>query len=131
MAGMHRHFVVARENAGQHDRGVGRLGLHDAQDGLQAPGDIRSRSPGRIANVVRARQQNDDLGIHSVQFAVVETPEDVLDLIGAPSEIGRIPTEEILFPIGQQLGIIRGPPAARNGIALEIDVDATLPGFLQ
>src|SRR5207253_3055341 len=46
-----------------------------------------------------------------------------------PSEISRVPTEEILFPIGQQLRIVGGAPAPRNRVALEIDVGLALLGL--
>ena len=48
-----------------------------------------------------------------------------MDAVGAPAKVGRVPAEEILVPIRQELRIIRGPPAARDGIPHEIDVDAT------
>ena len=71
---------------------------------------ISIRRSRRIANVVRAGEQNDDLGVDSVQLAILQTPEDVLRSIPAPSEISRIPAKEILFPIGQQTPDSRARP---------------------
>ena len=134
--GHHRHIIVAREDAGHDDGGVGSLGLHDAQDGLESPGDIRdfgfiaARRNG-TADVIGAGEQHDDLRVDSVQFPIVETPEDVLSLIGAPAEIGRVPTEKVLFPIRQQRGIVGRAPTPRDRVAFEIDVDAALLRFLE
>ena len=54
-----------------------------------------------------------------------------MNAIGAPTEIGRIPAEEILLPVSQKVGIVSSAPTASDGIALEIDVDAALLGFVQ
>ena len=58
------------------------------------------------------------------QLAMVEPPQYILDTVRAPAEIGCVPAEEVLIPIGQQLWIVGGPPATGNGIAFEVDVDA-------
>ena len=132
----HRHVVVAREDARDDDGGVGSLCLHDVQDRLKAPGDIRDLvviAPGGrgIADVIGAGEQDDDLRIDSVQLSIVEAPEDVLSGVGAPSEVGRVPAEEVLLPVGQQFRIVGSSPAAGDGVALEIDVDAAFLGLLQ
>ena len=79
----------------------GALDCISAHNGLQALSHIcgeRVDAFGRnsVADIVRAGQQHDHFRIDAVQFAVFETPEDVLDAIGAPTEIGRIPAEEVL-----------------------------------
>ena len=88
--------VVARENAGDDDGGLGRLGAHDAQDRLKSEGDVFRRCS---AEVVRARLQDDDLWIDAVQLAVFEAPEDVLNPIGAPAEIAGVPAEKVGAPV--------------------------------
>ena len=136
MVGHHRHVVVAREDGCQDDGRRGGLRLHDAQDCFETPVDVghlgvvASGRHGR-AHVVGTGEQNDDLWVDAVQFAVFQAPQDVLHGVGAPAEIGRIPAEEILLPVGQQLGVVGCAPAARDRVALEIDVDAALVGLLE
>ena len=62
------------------------------------------------ADVVGAGQQNHDLRIYVIQLAVVQAPEDVLNSIRAPAEIGRIPAEEVLIPVGEQFRDSRWRP---------------------
>ncbi len=66
-----------------------------------------------------------------VQLAVLQSPEDVLHGVTTPGEIAGIPAEEVLFPVGQQLGIVQRPPATHDRIAFEIDVDAALLGLFE
>ena len=111
--GHEAHVVVSWKESRHNDRRRGRLGLDHSHNRLKASRDIVCPHIGiimhrRIADVICAGEQNDDLGIHSVEFAVLQSPENILCLIGAPSEISRVPTEEILFPIGQQLRIVGG-----------------------
>jgi len=125
--GHEAHVVVSWEERRHNDRRRRRLGLEKTHNRLDASRDILCPRFGiamhrRITDVICAGEQNDDFGIHSVEFAVLQPPENILCLIGAPSEISRVPTEEILFPIGQQLRIVGGAPAPRNRVALEIDV---------
>ncbi len=76
------------------------------------------------ADVVGARQQHDHLRIDAIELAVLQPPQDVLDAVGAPAEVRRVPSEEVLLPVLQQLRIVGGAPAPRDGVAFEIDVDA-------
>ena len=79
------------------------------------------------AQTVRELFETDpDFRIYAVQFAVVETPQNVLRCVGAPSEIAGIPSEKVLLPVGQQLRIVRCAPAACDGITFEIDIDTAL-----
>ena len=66
--------------------------------------------------------------MNAIKFAVLQSPQDVLDRVSPPSEVGRIPAKEILVPVRQELWIVRGTPAARDGVPRKIDVDAP---FLQ
>ena len=103
--------------------------MHGLQDRLNTPSGnsdlvaVALRRYG-IADVVGPGKQDDDLGIDPVEFSIVQSPEDVLSAIGAPTEVCRVPAEKVLFPVGQEFRIIRGPPAADDGIAFEVDVDA-------
>jgi hypothetical protein len=69
-----------------------------------------------FADVVRTRQQYDHLRIDAIEFPVFDPPQHILDAIRAPPKIRRIPSEEVLFPAIEQLRIIGGAPAARDGI---------------
>src|SRR5262245_34494154 len=69
--------------------------------------------------------------MHVVQLAAFEAPEDVLDGIAAPAEIRGVPAEKVALPVRQELRIVQCAPAAGDGIALEVDVDAALPRFLE
>jgi hypothetical protein len=107
-------IAVAWENARHDDRRVRSLRLHDVDDCSDAIGDVRhfdviAAMEHRISDVIRASEQHNNLRIHSVELPVSEPPEDVLNCIGAPPQIGRIPPEEVLIPIGQQVRIIGGP----------------------
>jgi hypothetical protein len=64
--------------------------------------------------------------IHPVELAVFQAPQNVFDLVGAPSEIRGIPSKEIALPIGKQFRIIGSSPASGNGVAFEIDIDMAL-----
>ena len=113
-----------------------RLGVQDVQDGLQALRDVLHHGVvpfrgNRVADVVGAGQQNDDFRIHSVHLSVVEPPEDVLDPVRPPAEIGRIPSVEIARPTRQQIGTVGRPPTPRDRIAREIDVDPALLGLFE
>jgi hypothetical protein len=59
---------------------------------------------------------------------VVEPPEDVLKCVRAPAEVGGVPAEEVLLPVGQIFGVggVAGAPAAGNGVALDIHVNFAL-----
>lgn len=101
-----RHVVVARKDPHQNDCSVRGLRPHDADYGLKTLrhiGDGALDAFGRqpVAHVVGTGQQHDHLRIDAVQFTVFEPPEDVFNAIGTPSEIRRIPAEEILLPVLQ------------------------------
>ena len=68
-----------------------------------------------------------------VQLAVGEAPENVLDRVASPTEVGGIPTEEVPGPVGEELPVLRiaRAPAARDGVALEVHVDTASPRFLE
>jgi hypothetical protein len=62
---------------------------------------------------------------------MLQAPQDVLGLVGAPAEVRGIPAAEILVPVFEQRLVvrIRCAPAARDGVAEEIQIDLAL-GFL-
>ena len=53
-----------------------------------------------------------------------DAPEDVFDAVGAPAEVGGVPAVEGLFPVGEEGGVVGGAPAAGDGIAEKVEVDA-------
>src|SRR5207245_7943748 len=53
-------------------------------------------------------------------------PENVLRSITAPSKVSRVPAEEILFPIGEQIRVVEGAPASCDRVAFEVNVDPWL-----
>src|SRR3954464_6465416 len=126
----HGHVVVTRENAGEDDRRVGRFTSTDVDERAQTARDIRDC--GFVAwlrsDVVRSREHDDDLRVHTIELAMFEAPENVLDLVGAPSEVGGVPAEEIRPPVREQLRVVEGAPAAGDRVADEIDIDAPLSG---
>jgi hypothetical protein len=129
----HRHVVVARKDGGEDDRRLRRLLLADVHNRSQAPRDLcHLRSVARLgAHVVGPGQNHNHLGVDAVELAILEAPEDVLCLVGAPSEVGRIPAEEILTPVREKLGIVRGAPSASDRVPHEVDVDATMTRLFQ
>src|SRR6185369_4763456 len=122
--------VVARENRGETDGRAGSLLLESPQHGLDATGDVLGLrvAAGLRADVVGAAEEDDDLGIHAVQLAVVEAPKYILECVGAPAEVGDVPAEEVLLPVGEVFGVggVAGAPAAGDGVALDIDIDLAL-----
>ncbi len=64
---------------------------------------------------------------------MVQAPENILNGIAAPTEIGGVPAYEILPPVRQEIFIlsIAGAPAPCDRIALEINADAALPRLFQ
>ena len=88
-------------------------------------------SAGLRADVVGSGQDHDDLGVDAVELTVLEAPEDVLGLVGAPSEVAGIPAPEVLPPVRQEFGIVGRAPSADDRIADEVDVDAAFGRFLE
>ena len=124
-----RHVVVTGEDACHNDHGIRCLRLHRVNDCFEAScdflnGRVDAGGRYRVADVVGAGQQHNYLRIDAIEFAVFETPEDVLDAVGAPAEIARVPAEEVLRPVFEELGIVGGAPAAGDGVAFEVDVDS-------
>src|ERR1700693_106521 len=129
------HVVVAREDAGDDHNGFGRFASNRRHDSLYSFGDISNygilrTSRNGAADVVRACQQNDDLRVRVIQLAVIQPPEDVLNSIRPPTEVGGIPAEEVLVPIGEQLRVIRRAPSPGDGVTFEIYIDTALLSFL-
>jgi hypothetical protein len=60
----------------------------------------------------------------AIELAVFQPPQDVLDPVGAPSEVGGIPAEEICVPVREQRRVIERAPPPGNRIADKIHVDA-------
>ena len=112
----------------QDDRRARRLRAAAIQDRLDARRDVCDfRFPTRLAaDVVRARQDDDDLRVDLVKLAVVETPQDVFHAVRAPAEVRRVPPEEIRPPVLEQLRIVERAPPADDGVAGEIEIDAPL-----
>jgi len=100
--GNHRHAVVARENRGENDRRVRRLFPAKIDQRLDAVGDVGNFGvvAGSAPEVVGARKYDDDLGVYLVELAIFQPPENVLDRVRTPAEVGSIPTKEVLPPIG-------------------------------
>src|SRR5215471_8889234 len=70
--------------------------------------------------------------MHAVEFPVFNSPKDILDAVTAPAEVGSVPSKEIRFPIFQQRPVlwVGRTPTARDGIAEEVNIDASLFRFL-
>src|SRR5713101_6480557 len=100
--GDHRHAVVARKNRGENNRRVRRFLPAKINERLDAIGDVGNfRVVAWFApNVVGAGKYYYDLRVYVIEFAIFQPPEDVLDRIRAPAEVGGIPTKEVLLPIG-------------------------------
>src|SRR5262245_44299890 len=82
------HVVVARKNRHQHDRRARRLAAADIDEGLHAArdvGDLRRVARSR-SDVVRPGEDDYDFRMDAVELAVLEPPQDVLNLVGAPAE---------------------------------------------
>jgi hypothetical protein len=128
-------IVVARKYGSHDDHGVGRLRPHEGDDGLQALRDILDRGIDirrhAAPDIISAGEQNDHFGVEAVEFTVLQAPEDVLDPICTPAEIGSVPAEEVGLPVLEQLRIIRGTPSARDRVAFEVDIDAALFGLFE
>ena len=86
---------------------------------------LASPSGRRIAHVVSAGHEHDDLRIHAVELAVLQAPEHVLRLVRAPAEVRGVPAREVLLPVGEEVLVLRvaRAPAARDRVAHEVDVD--------
>jgi hypothetical protein len=122
----HRHVVVAWKDGGEDDGRLWRFAAARRENRREGAGDLRHGGvgPRRAADVVRPGQQHDHLGMDAVQLALLEAPQDVLCLVGAPPEIGRVPAEEVLRPVCEQRRIVCRAPPTCNRVALEVHVDA-------
>src|SRR5215510_1384699 len=67
----------------------------------------------------------------AVEFTIIKAPQNILNGVGTPTEICRVPTEKVFAPIREQLRIVRRAPTTRDRIALEVDIDATLFCFFK
>ena len=85
----------------------------------------------RNAEVVGAGKQDYGFWMNVIKFPILKSPEDVLNFICTPSEVGCIPAKKILRPVGKQIGIVGCPPTTCNGVALKINVDTALFGLFQ
>ena len=127
--------IVSGENCSGNDGRTWGLFATESEQRLQAAGNVLYLigATGLGAHVVNAGEEDDDLWVYTIEFAMLQAPEDVLDSIGAPTEIGGVPPEEIgspVFPQGSVLGV-GGSPTARDGVAEEIDIDSALVRFLE
>jgi hypothetical protein len=125
--------VVAGKDRRQDDGRLRRFCTAQIDDGLDPTRDVRdlglaARLP---AHVVGARLNDDDLRVDTIDLAVREPPQNVLDAVSAPSEVRSIPAEEVLSPVGEEVGIIERSPPSGDGIADEIHVDAASFGLCQ
>jgi hypothetical protein len=71
---------------------------------------------------------NNQLRVDAIEFAVLKTLEDVFDPI-RPTQVRRVPTEEVLVPVFREAACSRSPPSSRNGVTFEVDIKAALFGF--
>src|SRR5204863_8519733 len=110
-------------------------GLKSAEDGLNAIRDVRNFGVAggghSAADIVGSCEKDDDFRIDSIEFAIFEPPKNVFGFVGAPAKIGRVPAKETLLPVGKQRRIIGRSPAAGDGIAFKINVDAAFLCFVQ
>src|SRR5262249_54248833 len=81
--------------------------------------------------LVRTGQKTVYFQIDALTFPIIQAPQNVLDGVGAPAEIRRIPSEEVFSPIGEQFRIVGRAPTTRDGIALEVDIDAAFLSFFK
>ena len=119
--GHDRQVVVSGKDGGGDDNRVGGLLLHHSQDGCETARDVLHLgivAPGRHpgAHIVRSGEQDDDLRMDAVQFAVLQSPEDVLSGVCAPSEIGRVPAEKVLRPDHALFGLLQQLAVSGEGI---------------
>jgi hypothetical protein len=131
--GDRRHVVVARKDGRQHNRRVGCLSTAEVEDRLDASRRVLNdvRASWLSPDVIRSGQYDDNLWRDPIEFAILESPENILGAIRAPSKICGIPSEEIRGPVSEKFWIVGRAPAADNGITYEIDVDAALASFIE
>src|ERR1043166_2473376 len=131
--GNDRHVVVARKNCGQNDDGIRSFGLADFHERLQSARDVLDLGlpAWKGSDVVDAGEHDDDFWIHSIKFAILETPEHVFDQVRAPTKIARVPSEEIGVPVREEFRVIGRSPTPRDRVTNEINVDAAFPGFFE
>ena len=126
--GRHDRAVVAREDAHEDDRGSGSLLTAEVDQGGEAARDVGDLGviTGLLADVVGSAEQHDDLGVHAIQFAVLQPPEHVLGVVCAPAEVAGIPAAEVLVPMGQEIRVVGRTPAPRDRVAEEVDRNAAV-----
>lgn len=94
-------LIVAWKDRRENDRGFWRFESAGIDDGLDAARNVAWRvlAVAWRADIIRTGQDDDHLGMDSVEFSVSESPQDVLGGVGAPTEVGGIPTVEIRVPV--------------------------------
>ena len=102
-------FFAAREDGHENDMGVRTAFLVFRDRYFDAIGDFIGAI---LSAIVGADHQDDDFWVHPVNLSVVQPPEDVLNGVRAPAEVGRVPAVEMLFPVSQQPGGSRSLPSA-------------------
>ncbi len=83
-------LLLAWENRHEDNPSARRLCPKASHNSADALDDFRRgvlAGIGSIARIVRAEVKHDDAWVHSVQFAVVQAPEDVLNAVPAKAEI--------------------------------------------
>src|SRR5260370_9702646 len=67
------------------------------------------------------------------QLPCFQQPQNLLRGVSDPAEVGRIPTKEILAPDRQKVLVllIACSPPSGDRVTFKINVNATLPRFLQ
>ena len=79
-----------------------------------------------VAEVVGAPHEDDDFGVYAIEFAVIETPEDVLQRIASPAEVGGVPAVKGVFPVDEEFRVVRRSPAPGDGVTHKVKINAAL-----
>jgi len=120
-----------RKNSQQQDFGLRVGGFEFLDDGGVARDDL---VVGVAAEVVGADHHDEDLGLHAVELAIFQAPQDVLGAVAADAEVFGVPARELFLP---DL-LAAAMPAVSDRIPDEIKIDATffrqldvffVPGF--
>ena len=128
-----RQVVISGKDRGEDDRGLRRFGAAGFQDGCDSTADVVHllRIPGFCPDIVDPGQHDDDFWVYPVEFTILKPPEDVLDAVGPPAEVGHVPTEEVGLPVFKQRAVagVRRAPTSGNRVTDEEHINAPLAGL--